>query len=392
MVPLEFKELRNLTKFNCNFCCLSGTFPDVFKDKPFLEEIFWDGNNFTGTIPASVGSLSALTKVSFNLNSFRGGAVPEGLSELPLLHDCRIGADTDFAPYEADYPWLIQPVAGNTFACPIPSSIADGVCNSSDADPVPSPVFCDDSTIITTTTTTTTTTSTGASPHSLLRSLTGRENVFDVTAFGARGDGVTMDTAAIVAAVAAVTAAGEGVVLLPCGRSFLSAPFNLTSHCTLYIEEGASLVGSSDKADYPVIAALPSYGEGKKGGPGRRMSLVHGQGLEDVVVTGANGTIDGSGAAWWFNKTSGDTPPHLVELMFSAHVELSNLTLVNSPFWTVHPYVVDYFLARHLWIFNPTSVSNTDGIDPDSTRHALIHDVYIVTGDDGIAIKSGCKR
>jgi polygalacturonase len=222
-----------------------------------------------------------------------------------------------------------------------------------------------------------------------VRTLTGRSNVFDVTDFGARGDGVTKDTFAIAGAVAAVAAAGEGTILFPSGKQFLTAPFNLTSHCTIFIASGASIVGSKEMADYPVIAALPSYGEGKKGGPGRRMPLIHGQNLKDVVVTGETGTIDGNGATWWYNKTSGDTPPHLVELMWSSDFEISNLTLQNSPFWTVHPYVVDGFVVRHVWIFNPTNITNTDGIDPDSTRHALIEHVYIVTGDDGIAIKSG---
>ena len=145
-VPPEFKYLSNLTKFNCNFCCLSGDFPDVFYNKPLLEETFWDGNNFTGTIPSSVGTLNALTKVSFNLNNFIGAA-PEGLCNLPLLHDCRIGADIDFGPYDDGdsywpYPWLIEPIAGNIFTCPIPQCIAHGICNSTDADPVPSPVIC----------------------------------------------------------------------------------------------------------------------------------------------------------------------------------------------------------------------------------------------------------
>ena len=219
-----------------------------------------------------------------------------------------------------------------------------------------------------------------------------RAQTFNVKEFGAVGDGKTKDTAAIEKAVAAVKAAGSGTIIFPSGGRFLTGPFNVTSHCTLFIDSGATLLGSADKSDWPVIPALPSYGQGKKGkkhGAGRRMSLIHGEHLSDVIVTGNNGTIDVQGSAWWDHKVHGDTPPHLFELMWSEDVELSYLTLTNSPFWTVHPVYVNGFYAHHLWIINPIHIENTDGIDPDSTRNVLIHDVYIRTGDDGIAIKSG---
>jgi hypothetical protein len=64
-----------------------------------LEESYWDGNNFTGSIPPSVGKLKALIKTSFNLNSL-SGPVPAGLAELPLLTDCRIGSDMDWSLYD----------------------------------------------------------------------------------------------------------------------------------------------------------------------------------------------------------------------------------------------------------------------------------------------------
>lgn len=55
---------------------------------------------------------------------------------------------------------------------------------------------------------------------------------------------------------------------------------------------------------------------------------------------GENGTIDGQGSMWWErfrNKTLDYTRPHLVELMNSTGVVISNLTFLNSPFWTIHP-------------------------------------------------------
>ena len=216
-----------------------------------------------------------------------------------------------------------------------------------------------------------------------------RARTFNVMDFGARGNGVDKDTAAVRAAIAAVAAAGSGVVLFPRGGRFLTAPFNLTSHCTLYVDAGATLLASRDKADWPEIPALPSYGQAKKGGPARRMSFLHGENLTDVVLTGRNGTIDAQGSAWWADKQKEDTPPHLFEIMWSVDVEISHVTLRNSPFWTVHPYAVTGFLMHDTWILNPMDVKANDGIDPDSTSNVLIHDVYIRTGDDGIAIKSG---
>lgn len=160
---------------------------------------------------------------------------------------------------------------------------------------------------------------------------TGRQRVFNVVHFGAVGDGVTKDTVAVEKAVAAVKAAGAGTVYFPPGRRFVVAPFNLTSHCTLYIDAGASLVASKLSSDWPLIPALPSYGVGQRGGELRRTSLIHGENLTDVVVTGANGTIDGQGAVWWHQNPGGYTPGHIIEFMHSTDIELSNLTLIDSP-------------------------------------------------------------
>ena len=218
---------------------------------------------------------------------------------------------------------------------------------------------------------------------------TARDRRYNVLDYGAVGDGITLDTVAIKKTIDAVAKAGTGTIYFPKDKIFLTGPFNLTSHCTLYVERNATILASANKSDFTRIPALPSYGQGKKGGPTRRISLLHGENLTDVIVTGDNGTIDGNGAAWWYHKKKNDTPPHLIEFMYSDTIEISHLTLSNSAFWTVHPVYSKEFLAHHLRIINPSNVSNTDGIDPDSTHDVLIHDVYIDVGDDGIAIKSG---
>lgn len=141
-------RLSKLEKFSCNFCALSSAIPpDVFLAHPSLVHTFWDGNALTGSLPPSLASLKKLQKVSFDINSL-SGAIPAicDLEAFGALDDCRIGADTDLAPYQAAYPWII-PARGNLYRCPVPSCAAQGgLCNASGAsrgpNGPPSPVRC----------------------------------------------------------------------------------------------------------------------------------------------------------------------------------------------------------------------------------------------------------
>ena len=77
-----------------------------------------------------------------------------------------------------------------------------------------------------------------------LRAPPARNYTVSITDFGAKGDGVTVNTQAIERAVAAVAANGEGQIVVPAPGTFVTAPFNLTSHSTLYLEAGAILLGA----------------------------------------------------------------------------------------------------------------------------------------------------
>jgi hypothetical protein len=126
--------LKKVVQFNCNFCALTGQFPDIFGELPSLNVSFWDGNGFTGTLPASLGQAKNLKKVSFNINNLTG-PLPAGLCDVPAGQkggDCRIGSDTDLDSYDADYPWIL-PVRGNLFDCSggVPSCFEpEGTCNA----------------------------------------------------------------------------------------------------------------------------------------------------------------------------------------------------------------------------------------------------------------------
>lgn len=222
-----------------------------------------------------------------------------------------------------------------------------------------------------------------------------RPVAFNLTDFGAVGDGVTINTEAFEKAVFAISKLGKkggGQLNVPAGN-WLTAPFNLTSHMTLFLAEDSVILGVDDERYWPLMPPLPSYGYGREHPGPRYGSLIHGQNLKDVVITGHNGTINGQGQAWWKKyrqKLLNYTRGPLVQIMWSSDILISNITLRDSPFWTLHPYDCKNVTIRNMTILAPIfEAPNTDGIDPDSCEDMLIEDSYISVGDDAIAIKSG---
>jgi polygalacturonase len=232
--------------------------------------------------------------------------------------------------------------------------------------------------------------------------------VVNVLDFGAVGDGKKLSTAAIQAAINACAAAGGGKVRVPPGK-YLTGPIFLRSNLEFELLAGATLLGSTNFSDYPTIAG---WWEGLE----RRIyaSMITGIDLDNVAITG-QGTLDGQGAVWLeaWGKTEelrrklglrGREPenppgsplpwprPRMINLYRSRKVLIRDLTIHDSPSWTVHPVLCDDVDIQGLTILNPPHSWNTDGIDPESCRNVRIRDCYISTGDDCIMLKSGYKQ
>ncbi len=206
--------------------------------------------------------------------------------------------------------------------------------------------------------------------------------------YGAKADGVTMDTHAIQAAIDDCSERGGGKVVLK-GGTFLSAPLELKSYVNLEIDKGAVLLGSKNMEDYPL----------REDAPWRRVALIHASSQTNISITG-EGTIDGSGEAWWemarkFKKvhdtlgSEGHPRPFLIDITRSQRVRIEGLTVTNSPMYNITCFICSYLTVKGVTIRNPSNAPNTDGIDPFSCDHVLIEKVTIDTGDDDIAIKSG---
>lgn len=222
-----------------------------------------------------------------------------------------------------------------------------------------------------------------------------RNDKISIADFGGVGDGRTLNTKAFREAIYRIQhlrRRGGGTLLYVPPGVYLTGSFNLTSHMTLYLANGAVIKATQDTWNWPLIAPLPSYGRGRERPGGRYMSFIHGDGLQDVVITGENGTIDGQGAIWWNmwrQRTLPFTRPNLIEFMNSRSIIISNVIFQNSPFWNIHPVYCSNVVIRYVTILAPADSPNTDGIDPDSSSNVCIEDSYISTGDDLVAVKSG---
>ncbi|XP_031377173.1 probable polygalacturonase isoform X3 [Punica granatum] len=221
-----------------------------------------------------------------------------------------------------------------------------------------------------------------------------RPHSVSITEFGAVGDGKTLNTIAFQNAIFYLKSfadKGGAQLYVPPGR-WLTGSFNLTSHLTLFLEKGAVVLGSQDPTHWDVVEPLPSYGRGIEL-PGRRYrSLINGYMLDDVVITGDNGTIDGQGSMWWNwfnNKTLNYSRPHLVEFVSSKSVVVSNLTFLNAPAYNIHPVYCSDVHIQNISISAPPESPFTVGVAPDSSDNVCIEDCTISTGYDSITLKSG---
>jgi len=208
----------------------------------------------------------------------------------------------------------------------------------------------------------------------------------DARTYGAKADGVTKDTKAIQAAVEDCASAGGGTVRLS-GGTFLTGPILLKSNITLEIAKGAVLLGSPDRADYPMVTFARQQ---------TVQPLVSAVNAENVAITG-EGTIDGNGKVWWDYIVGardagvlGNDRPRPFGVLFdhTKHVRMEGVTVQNSGMWQIVPYYADDVVIRNVRILAPKS-PNTDAIDPFSSSNVVIDHVYSSTGDDNIAIKSG---
>ncbi len=223
--------------------------------------------------------------------------------------------------------------------------------------------------------------------------------LFDVSEFGAIGDGVKNDTLALQAAI--YCCPKGGTVRIAKG-TYLTGPLFLKSDITIYMEEGAVLLGLTDRNEYPILPGMVRRTDDIKkemsftsweGNPlSSFASLITGQDVSNVDIIG-EGVIDGNAqnSDWWIDvrNKKGAWRPKLVELTRCSNIRIQGIKLQNSACWSVHPYYSDNISFIDCSIYNPDNSPNTDGIDPENCSDVRIIGVKISVGDDCVALKSG---
>src|SRR5437899_1985859 len=203
---------------------------------------------------------------------------------------------------------------------------------------------------------------------------------FNIEDFGAKGDGVTLDTAAINRAIEECAAVGGGHVLIPPGR-YLSGTIHLRSHVDLDLDAGARIIGTTNLESY-AAPAVPSFMPESKWGKWHR-ALIVGENLEDVSVSGT-GVIDG-------NKVF---DPAGVERMRGPHtiafVNCRNFTIRDISIKDSANYAIFFQASDDVDVRNVTITGGWDGVHfrgaPEHwCHHVSITDCRFYTGDDSIA-------
>jgi polygalacturonase len=262
-------------------------------------------------------------------------------------------------------------------------------------------------------------------------------NTVNLADFGGSGDGITLNTVAFEKALAALADKGGGKLVVPPGI-WLTGPIHMRSHINLHLERGALIQFSRDYHLYP-LTVIDMKGEQEVDST----SPISGQNLENVAITG-EGIIDGGGDAWrplkkdklverdwkalvksggvldekgkvgWPSKEAMNGAklvetlsragslkpayyepahqylrPRMLRLIGCKKILLEGVTFQNPPMWTMNPALCEDVSILNVTVHNLPTAQNSDALDLESCRRAVIRGCTFDTGDDGICLKSG---
>lgn len=234
---------------------------------------------------------------------------------------------------------------------------------------------------------------------------------FLITDFGALPGDKEKTSSAIEQAIEKANSSGGGIVVVPEGE-WLTGKVHLKSNVNLHLNKGAVLLFSEDPADY--LPAVHTTWEGME--CYNYSPLIYAYECENIAIT-EQGEIKAKMDVWstWFSRPPAhmnslarlyhlaaqnkpvedrqmvnDTShlrPQFIQFNRCENVLLEGISIRNSPFWVIHPYMSKNIVIRNLNVY--AHGHNNDGVDPEMSQNMLIENCVFDQGDDAIAVKSG---
>lgn len=220
---------------------------------------------------------------------------------------------------------------------------------------------------------------------------------YNVLQYGAVGDGKANDAFAIQHAIDDCAKNGGGRVVLQSGHVFYSNSIRLKKNVDLHIQKGATIKATSNIDGYirpnklindPKTALIGNPVTGKPS-----FVFIYGYEADGCTISG-EGTIDANGHAFVQRKdqyyVTGDFYPRptVMYIEKSNHITFKDFTVIDAPFWTLHPAGCDDVLIDRIRILNDLDVANSDGIDPDHCSNVRILGCHVTCADDCICLKT----
>ncbi|WP_303316276.1 glycosyl hydrolase family 28 protein [Flavivirga abyssicola] len=206
---------------------------------------------------------------------------------------------------------------------------------------------------------------------------------FDVRDFGAKADGVSLDTQAVQSAIDACTKNGGGKVIIPSGKTVLIGTIYIKDYVTLHIENGAVLLGSANIDDYTTDTHKNMY----KNEPHMDRCLIFARNAKSFAIEGY-GTIDGNGA--FKNFTSKTGRPMLIRFMNSDNIHIKDVTIKNPAAWTSAWLYCNDIVVDGIKIHSRVN-NNGDGLDFDGCTNVRVSNSSFDTSDDSICIQASLQ-
>jgi polygalacturonase len=225
-----------------------------------------------------------------------------------------------------------------------------------------------------------------------------QQKIFNVTDFGAKADGKTINTVAIQNAIDKASQSGNGMVLVPAGK-FVTGVIYLKSNVELRLAEHAELLGSTKRIDYgPKDASALIVATNQQNISITGKGVIDGQGeelLKDIYVMLNAGTLEDSEwkiyNPWHQMRPEERNRPKIIQLVNCNGILVKGITIQNGLCW-----VQDYVSCHNILIDSIKTESNifwnNDGIDLVDCKNATVTNSFFNADDDGICLKSSDRN